>query len=78
MFKLSTKPFAYTIQPTGPLVPQFYGYYVPDYQDPDTVKIIEENNLTRHTYGKKYTSPLLIMEDCGSPVNGWDLDEQAK
>lgn len=39
--------------PVGPLVPQFYGYYVPD-----------EETVSR----KDYLSPILLVEHCGEPV----------
>ena len=43
--------------PVGPLVPQFYGYYVPK-QD------VSEGNKTT----KRYLSPILLIEHCGKPM----------
>jgi hypothetical protein len=37
--------------PMGALVPQFYGFYVPEQQN------------------EEYQSPIMLLEDCGSPVN---------
>lgn len=39
--------------PVGALVPQFYGYYAP-YQDQDD---------------EEYLSPILLLEDCGVPID---------
>lgn len=45
--------------PSGAVVPQFYGYYKPDWKD--------ERN--KDLNGKKpYLSPLLLVEDCGTPI----------
>jgi len=41
--------------PVGPLVPHFYGYYVPD----------EEDTVSRKGH---YLSPILLVEHCGEPL----------
>jgi len=46
-------PFQYPV-PLGPIVPQFYGYYVP------------ENAATS---GRDYLSPILLLEKCGAPIS---------
>ncbi|KAF8649601.1 hypothetical protein AX16_005692 [Volvariella volvacea WC 439] len=43
--------------PVGALVPQYYGYYVLDEED--------ERNKER----EGYLSPILLIEDCGKPIN---------
>ena len=53
--------------PVGPIVPQFYGYYVPDdIIDPaesDSDSDSEsESELPSH---RNYLSPILLLEDCG-------------
>ena len=50
--------------PVGPLVPQFYGYYEPE----DGQKDEEEGG------GKRWNTPLLLMEDCGTPIWESKLD----
>lgn len=50
--------------PVGPLVPQFYGYYVPDLEtlvDP-----------------ARYLSPILLIEDCGHQIAPEKLTEDDK
>jgi hypothetical protein len=49
--------------PVGPLVPQFYGYYVPDIQVDDSSPA-----LTRISYDSQYLSPILLLEDCGQKI----------
>ena len=47
--------------PVGPLVPQFYGYYVPDIQvddSPETVPLI----MTTRDYYSRYLSAILLLE----------------
>lgn len=47
--------------PIGPVVPKFYGYYVP-------VENVQNDKL----------SPILLMEDCGMPVNPKQLSPAAQ
>jgi hypothetical protein len=42
--------------PVGPLVPQFYGYYVPD------------KNSKQSDSASEYLSPILLLEDCGKQL----------
>lgn len=44
--------------PIGAVVPQFYGYYVPEKGDGD----------------QGYLSPILLLEDCGTPIDVEALD----
>ncbi|KAK0477395.1 hypothetical protein IW261DRAFT_1421096 [Armillaria novae-zelandiae] len=44
--------------PIGAVVPQFYGYYVPEKGDDE----------------EEYLSPILLLEDCGLPIDVEDLD----
>jgi hypothetical protein len=44
--------------PLGPIIPQFYGYYVPE----DT-----------EASGRNYLSPILLLEKCGSPIRFQEL-----
>lgn len=44
--------------PIGAVVPQFYGYYVPENGDDD----------------QGYLSPILLLEDCGTPIDVETLD----
>ena len=49
--------------PAGPLVPQFYGYYVPDIADPaESLAGLEH-----------YLSPILLLEDCGTQIDSESL-----
>ncbi|KAJ7583587.1 hypothetical protein C8J56DRAFT_1055338 [Mycena floridula] len=43
----------YSPVPIGPIVPQFYGYYVPESSESKD----------------QYLSPLLLLENCGVPIN---------
>jgi hypothetical protein len=47
--------------PVGAVVPQFYGYYIPD-----------EN--TKHDT-LSYLSPILLLEDCGIPIDADELNK---
>ncbi|PBK62155.1 hypothetical protein ARMSODRAFT_838638, partial [Armillaria solidipes] len=44
--------------PIGAVVPQFYGYYMPEKGDGD----------------QGYLSPILLLEDCGTPIDVEALD----
>lgn len=45
--------------PVSAVVPQFYGYYVPDIST---------------AVGETYLSPILLMEDCGKPIEPSELN----
>jgi len=47
--------------PVGAVVPQFYGYYVPEKNEED-----------------EYLSPILLLENCGVPINAEALNEDDK
>jgi hypothetical protein len=49
--------------PVGPLVPQFYGYYVPDI-DPDH----SDSDESLRSEMCEYLSPILLLEDCGKQL----------
>lgn len=52
--------------PVGPLVPQFYGYYIPDI-DPAELEATPESGS--FLYGHlRYLSPILLLEDCGQKL----------
>lgn len=48
--------------PVGPVVPKFYGYYIPEQG------VNDDKNL----------SPILLMEDCGMPVQANDLSDAGR
>ncbi|KAI0797291.1 hypothetical protein BC629DRAFT_1502772 [Irpex lacteus] len=48
--------------PVGPVVPKFYGYYVP-------IKIKEGKEVMYEEKDLNAPSPILLMEECGEPVN---------
>ena len=50
--------------PLGAVVPQFYGYYVP-----------EENNENQ---AAPYLSPILLLENCGIPIDPEALNQDDK
>lgn len=52
-FRFNLTPPLHDPVPVGALVPQFYGYYKPETPGK----------------GKKYLSPILLLEDCGEQVN---------
>ena len=57
--------------PVGAVVPQFYGYYVPERpQNPD--------NHACNGVGGEYLSPILLVEDCGVPIDKTKLDQTDK
>ena len=58
--------------PVGAVVPQFYGYYVPEKepQNPD--------NHACNGVGREYLSPILLVEDCGVPIDKTKLDQTDK
>jgi hypothetical protein len=47
--------------PAGPVVPKFYGYYVP-------VKIVDGKEVMWDELDVEAESPLLLLEECGEPV----------
>ena len=57
--------------PVGPLVPQFYGYYVPDI-DADQLDS-ESRPGTPSPELRRYLSSILLIEDCGKPINPDEL-----
>ncbi|PPQ68570.1 hypothetical protein CVT24_005582 [Panaeolus cyanescens] len=68
--------------PVGAMAPQYYGYYVfdalVDDDDPIAQGPLPEQGVemdTSDTGGKKdvYRSPILLMELCGTPINGDEL-----
>ncbi|RDB22951.1 hypothetical protein Hypma_009907 [Hypsizygus marmoreus] len=61
--------------PVGALVPQFYGYYVPE--EEEDVEMGEGDD-TASTKERGYLSPILLMEDCGRPVQVSDLSIDEK
>ncbi|EMD36867.1 hypothetical protein CERSUDRAFT_35514, partial [Gelatoporia subvermispora B] len=66
--------------PTGPVVPKFYGYYVPTNEKGEAVdnsyREVEENK----DYTVKGPSPILLMEECGEPINPstFSLDDRSE
>lgn len=62
-------PFVRTLVPSAALVPKFFGYYVPVYEEGD--KRSDKGKL-RYPWQKR--SPILLMEDCGKPIAAEDLD----
>jgi len=44
--------------PVGPLVPQFYGYYV-----------VKKEDSKQNTSTNRMLSPILLLEHCGNPIN---------
>ena len=56
--------------PIGPLVPQFYGYYVPD-TDPDADS--DEAQAGSSESRRHYLSPILLLEDCGQQLEPGNL-----
>ncbi|RDB22907.1 hypothetical protein Hypma_009825 [Hypsizygus marmoreus] len=56
--------------PVGALVPQFYGYYVPE--EEEDVEMGEGDDPAS-AYERGYLSPILLMEECGRPVHVSDL-----
>ncbi|KAG6882736.1 hypothetical protein C0992_010816, partial [Termitomyces sp. T32_za158] len=68
--------------PVGALVPQFYGYYVPEsdfddvkYNDHEGEKVEDKEGEDKRVNRKDsgYFSPILLLEDCGSPVDPDEL-----
>ena len=63
--------------PVGAVVPQFYGYYIPEKpQNPDDDSTIE--NQAHNGVDGEYLSPILLIEDCGVPVDKTKLDQTDK
>ncbi|KAI0357727.1 hypothetical protein OH77DRAFT_1450242 [Trametes cingulata] len=59
--------------PVGPVVPKFYGFYLPVGEDGEVVW--DEDEAARHSNCDqdepcrvKWLSPILLMEECGEPV----------
>jgi hypothetical protein len=50
--------------PVGAVVPQFYGYYLPDQEKKKRPDHEDDNSTPRPAY----LSPILLLEDCGTPV----------
>lgn len=48
--------------PVGPIVPKFYGYYRPEHQTSSDYEL----------------SPIMLIEDCGNPVEAGQLGPNAK
>ena len=59
--------------PIGPVVPKFYGFYVPEYRISDKTC---DDCMSRPGYRFRSTerlSPILLTEDCGTPVKPEEL-----
>ena len=50
--------------PIGPVVPQFYGYYVPE---KNRQRAGAKNKMRKQK--PKYLSPILLLEHCGEPIS---------
>lgn len=61
--------------PVGPLVPQFYGYYVPD-RDPEQSD--SDDGWSETSENSRYLSSILLLEDCGKPIvpDSLTIDDQ--
>ena len=55
--------------PVGPLVPQFYGYYVPDIDPAELKSESPESETPWPQYLRQYFSPILLLEDCGRKLD---------
>ena len=55
--------------PVGPLVPQFYGYYVPDIESAKS----DSESESPLTWLHQYLSPILLLEDCGQKLDPEEL-----
>ncbi|KAG6877381.1 hypothetical protein C0993_007901 [Termitomyces sp. T159_Od127] len=66
--------------PVGALVPQFYGYYVPesDFDDDEGIEDEEKQDKEVRNKNSGYFSPILLLEDCGSPVDPKELTHDQK
>ncbi|KAF8955685.1 hypothetical protein BDZ97DRAFT_1764584 [Flammula alnicola] len=64
--------------PVGPLVPQFYGYYVVDEEIKNTVGAA--GNGATMNRRPQYLSPILLLEDCGEQIDPGELsvDDQTE
>ncbi|TFY73015.1 hypothetical protein EWM64_g10997, partial [Hericium alpestre] len=73
--------------PATAVVPKFYGYYVPDFEVPEPEK--KENSKTngrydyegsRHDRADNRPSPILLMEECGTPIQpkNFSLDQKTE
>lgn len=65
--------------PCGAVVPQFYGFYKPDVDETDDEgerMDVEEGGQAQEEGKKKkwYQSNILLLEDCGEPINVDELD----
>ncbi|KAF8799148.1 hypothetical protein BYT27DRAFT_7121604 [Phlegmacium glaucopus] len=68
--------------PVCPLVPQFYGHYVPD-KDPEesgSESASDSNSQSSLPQRRRYLSPILLLENCGSQLdsNLLTLDDQSE
>ncbi|KAF8955672.1 hypothetical protein BDZ97DRAFT_1856164 [Flammula alnicola] len=65
--------------PVGPLVPQFYGYYVMDEEIKNTVGAAAGSDATMNRT-PQYLSPILLLEDCGEQIDPGELsvDDQTE
>ncbi|KAM5546088.1 hypothetical protein V8D89_000214 [Ganoderma adspersum] len=60
--------------PVGAIVPKFYGYYVPMGEDGEAMKGYNEERGVHRWCDEsgecevEWTSPILLMEECGTPV----------
>ncbi|PPQ84582.1 hypothetical protein CVT25_015785 [Psilocybe cyanescens] len=55
--------------PLGALVPQFYGYYVLETRSPKLLGTSNTEEEGREDMRSAYLSPLLLLEDCGHPID---------
>lgn len=54
--------------PVGAVVPKFYGYYVPVDDSGKSLDEIDKHAQRRDSYETEWLSPILLLEECGDPV----------
>ena len=64
--------------PVNAIVPQFYGYYVPEWDETDTVADDDYTDHDAYPYGKSYQSPILLLEHCGTQLDPTALSEDER
>jgi hypothetical protein len=59
--------------PVGAVVPKFYGYHVPDGEEEE--ECVDPNGRTEHMLPN---SPILLLEECGEPIDPSVLTEDER
>lgn len=70
-------PMKYPV-PVGAVVPKFYGYYIPVDDKGNSLDLLHMRKNVRDYHEADWPSPILLLEECGEPINASKLTMDQK